>query len=400
MGFRFDLCKNGREGGNVLKRKLIALSTIILVLSLPTIAQADLQQNLSNYQHQYKDLENQQNAQKQKENELVGQVAGLNQSTQTLKANIALQERSIKDNQAEIKKLNDQQKQLADQKEKNLQELRFILRMNYMGSPLNYLESLFESKSLIDMLEKVEQINYIVKGFDKSQKQIVQLNQEISEKKSLSEQKNSELQAALESLKTSKASTEQAAQKQKVLLSQLNAEQRATLNSKNQTQANIDYIQQLIIQEQIDAENAKKNPVVSDNGGGSISQPVKLTGTVGDLIAYAERFIGVRYLWGGTTPSGFDCSGYTQYVFRNFGINLPRVSQDQFNVGTAVSKGDLKPGDLVFFSTYGPGATHVGIFIGGDTMIDSESRGVTVTSLFSNNYWSPRYIGARRVIQN
>lgn len=383
-----------------MKRKLIALSTIILVLSLPTIAQADLQQNLSNYQHQYKDLENQQNAQKQKENELVGQVAGLNQSTQTLKANIALQERSIKDNQAEIKKLNDQQKQLADQKEKNLQELRFILRMNYMGSPLNYLESLFESKSLIDMLEKVEQINYIVKGFDKSQKQIVQLNQEISEKKSLSEQKNSELQAALESLKTSKASTEQAAQKQKVLLSQLNAEQRATLNSKNQTQANIDYIQQLIIQEQIDAENAKKNPVVSDNGGGSISQPVKLTGTVGDLIAYAERFIGVRYLWGGTTPSGFDCSGYTQYVFRNFGINLPRVSQDQFNVGTAVSKGDLKPGDLVFFSTYGPGATHVGIFIGGDTMIDSESRGVTVTSLFSNNYWSPRYIGARRVIQN
>jgi len=394
------LCKNGREGANVLKRKLIALSTIILVLSLPTIAQADLQQNLSNYQHQYKDLENQQNAQKQKENELVGQVAGLNQSTRTLNANIALQERSIKNNQAEIKKLKDQQKQLTDQKEKNLQELRFILRMNYMGSPLNYLEGLFESKSLIDMLDKVEQINYIVKGFDKSQKEIVQLNQEISEKKSLSEQKSSELQAALESLKTSKASTEQAAKKQKDLLSQLNAEQRATLNSKNQTQANIDYVQQLIIQEQIDAENAKKNPVVSDNGGGSISQPVKLTGTVGDLIAYAERFIGVRYLWGGTTPSGFDCSGYTQYVFRNFGINLPRVSQDQFNVGTAVSKGDLKPGDLVFFSTYGPGATHVGIFIGGDTMIDSESRGVTVTSLFSNNYWSPRYIGARRVIQN
>ncbi len=383
-----------------MKHKLIALSTIILILSLPTIALADLQQDLSNYQHQYKDLENQQNAQKQKENELVSQVAGLNQSTQTLNANIALQERSIKDNQSEIKKLKDQEKQLADQKEKNLQELRYILRMNYMGSPLNYLEGLFESKSLIDMLEKVEQINYIVKGFDKSQKQIVQLNEEISERKSLSEQKNSELQTALERLKTSKASAEQAAQKQKNLLSQLNTEQRATLNSKNQTQANIDYVQQLILQEQIDAENAKKNPVVSDNGGGSITQPVKLTGTVGDLIAFAERFIGVRYLWGGTTPSGFDCSGYTQYVFRQFGINLPRVSQDQFNVGTAVSKGDLQPGDLVFFSTYGPGATHVGIFIGGDAMIDSESRGVTVTSLFSNNYWSPRYIGARRVIQN
>ena len=84
VGFIFDLCKNGQEGGNVLKRKLIALSTIILVLSLPTIAQADLQQDLSNYQHRYKDLENRQNAQKQKENELVGQVAGLNQSTRTV----------------------------------------------------------------------------------------------------------------------------------------------------------------------------------------------------------------------------------------------------------------------------------------------------------------------------
>lgn len=380
--------------------KLIALSTILLVLSIPTVAQANLQQDLSNYQQHYKDLENQQNAQKQKENVLVGQVAGLNQSTQTLNANIALQERSIKDNQEEIKKLKDQEKQLSDQKEKNLQEVRYILRMNYMGGPLNYLELLFEAKSLPDMLEKLDLIKYVVKGFDKNQKQIVQLNQEISEKKTLSEQRNGELQAALESLKISKASTLQVAQKQKDLLSQLNAEQRATLNSKNKTQSNIDYVQQLILQEQIDAENAKKNPIASDNGGGSITQPVKLTGTVGDLITYAEKFIGVRYLWGGTTPSGFDCSGYTQYVFRNSGINLPRVSQDQYKMGTSVAKGDLKPGDLVFFSTYGPGATHVGIFIGGDSMIDSESRGVTVTSLFSNNYWAPRYIGARRVIQN
>lgn len=383
-----------------MKRKLIALCSIVLVLTAPTIAQADLQQDLSNYQQQYKELENQQNAQKQKENVLVAQVAGLNQSIQTLNANIALQERSIKENQEEIEKLKDQQEELANQKEKNLQDLRFILRMNYINGPSNYLEYLFEAKSLSDMIYKLELINYLIKGFDKAQDQIIQLDQEISEKKSLSEQKNSELEAALESLKISKESTAQAAQKQKGLISQLNQEQRATLNAKNQTQANIDYVQQLILQEQIDAENAKKNPIASDNGGGSISQPAKLTGTVGELIAYAQRFIGVPYLWGGTTPSGFDCSGYTQYVYRHFGINLPRVSQDQFRVGTAVSRADLKPGDLVFFSTYGPGATHVGIYLGGDSMIDAESRGVTVTSLFSNSYWAPRYIGARRVIQN
>lgn len=122
------------------------------------------------------------------------------------------------------------------------------------------------------------------------------------------------------------------------------------------------------------------------------------TTTAQKIITTAKKYIGVPYKWGGTSPSGFDCSGFVQYVFKAHGITLPRTSQQQYKVGTAVSKANLKPGDLVFFNTSGSGVSHLGIYIGDNQFIHaSTSKGVTITSL-SNSYWSARYIGARRVL--
>ncbi len=117
------------------------------------------------------------------------------------------------------------------------------------------------------------------------------------------------------------------------------------------------------------------------------------------VIKTAKQYIGIPYLWGGTTPSGFDCSGFTWYVFHQCGITLNRNSAAQYQHGTYVSKNNLQPGDLVFFqNTYREGISHVGIYIGGGEFIHaSSSKGVTISSL-SNSYWSSHYYGARRVL--
>lgn len=123
------------------------------------------------------------------------------------------------------------------------------------------------------------------------------------------------------------------------------------------------------------------------------------SGATPDQIAeYALKFKGVPYKWGGTTPSGFDCSGYIRYVYGNFGIDLPRTSADQFGEGSAVSKSNLKKGDLVFFAnTYKPGISHTGIYIGNGNVISAESGGIEISNINTNPYWAPKYAGAKRL---
>ncbi|WP_425802120.1 C40 family peptidase [Desulfitobacterium sp. Sab5] len=114
------------------------------------------------------------------------------------------------------------------------------------------------------------------------------------------------------------------------------------------------------------------------------------------VIRNAMSLVGTPYSFGGTSRSGFDCSGYTQYVFKGSGISLPRTSYAQFGVGTAVTKSQLQPGDLVFFTTYSSGASHVGIYIGGGNFIHASNSGVRTTSL-GESYYASHFVGARRV---
>jgi cell wall-associated NlpC family hydrolase len=120
---------------------------------------------------------------------------------------------------------------------------------------------------------------------------------------------------------------------------------------------------------------------------------------VDSIISTAKQYLGVKYQWGGTTPqTGFDCSGYVYYVFAQNGISLPRVSRDQYTVGTKVAFEALQRGDLVFFSFEGNGiVSHVGIYLGDGQFINaSSSKGVTVYVI--GPYWKSVYVGARRVL--
>jgi cell wall-associated NlpC family hydrolase len=98
------------------------------------------------------------------------------------------------------------------------------------------------------------------------------------------------------------------------------------------------------------------------------------------LVGYAKKFLGVPYVWGGTSPNGFDCSGFVQYVYKHMGVNLPRLSADQARAGKRISFADLRPGDLVAIdnSSRNNGADHIGIYIGNGMVINAPRPGRSV----------------------
>ncbi len=116
------------------------------------------------------------------------------------------------------------------------------------------------------------------------------------------------------------------------------------------------------------------------------------------LLQTALTLIGSPYLNGGSTPAGFDCSGFTRWVFAQHGIDLPRESREQFGAGARIDADAVTAGDLVFFSTVARGASHVGIALDDDRFVHAPStRGVVRVERRSSVYWKKRYVGARRV---
>lgn len=116
------------------------------------------------------------------------------------------------------------------------------------------------------------------------------------------------------------------------------------------------------------------------------------------VVRAALELRGTPYRNGGSDPSGFDCSGFTQYVFNRAGTALPRETRDQFTIGADVAPGQQRPGDLIFFSTTAPGASHVGIALGGDAFVHApSSRGVVRVEYLTLPYWSRRLVGIRRI---
>ena len=145
--------------------------------------------------------------------------------------------------------------------------------------------------------------------------------------------------------------------------------------------------------------NDRAHPAPADESR-TAAAPMRAAPPAGAL-ALTETALALRgrpYRNGGTSPNGFDCSGFTQYVFGRHGLSLPREVRDQWSAGTAVEGSEIAPGDLLFFTTVERGASHVGISLGGDEFVHApSSTGVVRVERVSSSYWARRFVGARRI---
>ncbi|MED4227426.1 NlpC/P60 family protein [Neobacillus cucumis] len=265
---------------------------------------------------------------------------------------------------------------------------RFTAITSIMQSDTDLLNGLNEKEQALKSAKQKLENEY--NQLKKSQDQLA------SEQKQIQEDKNDiekELAAAKNTLQTQKTqlAAQQAEEARK--LAEQRAAQAAQQLAQQQAQQRAQQsqpktVQQVQPQPQTQAPAPVKSPAKTPVKSTQPVTPVAPvnSGSASAVIAYAKQFLGVPYVWGGTTPSGFDCSGFTSYVFRNAaGISLPRVSRDQQNVGTRISPSQVQPGDLIF---RGNPAYHVAIYIGGGQYIHAPHTGdVVKISSYNPSDW-------------
>ncbi|GCD12120.1 C40 family peptidase [Clostridium tagluense] len=248
------------------------------------------------------------------------------------------------------------------------------MRAMYMNGTSSYIDVILSSNGVEDLISRVEDLKTII-TFDQNVISDLETKKvAINLKKVELDTENTKLIALRVDNKKKLDTLTKQKSEQTVLVAQLNAQenqykaQLATDQAAEARQAN--EARQAAADKIANAALSAVNPApsVTPSRGGS-------TFSSNSLLAYASNFLGVNYVWGGTSPSGFDCSGFTQYVFAHFGVDIPRVSEDQQNVGTLISRDNLQPGDLVFFGTP---AHHVGIYVGNGDMINAPHSGAVI----------------------
>jgi peptidoglycan DL-endopeptidase CwlO len=304
------------------------------------------------------------------------------EKSQQLNEQIATLDGKIKESEIEIAKAKEA---LESHKEVYSERLKSI-QLKGNQSVVTYAELLLSSNSISDFFNRftaisqfIESDTELLNGLNEKE-QLLKVAEELLLNQ-ISQLKESEVELAAEQkqieenkiqIQKDLVAAQGILQSQQNQWNQQEAERVAQLAAA-QTQQAAGPVQQSALQagqqtQQQAAVNTPTAPVPA-------AVPVTNSATANSVIANAKQYLGVPYVWGGSTPSGFDCSGFVSYVYRSVGISLPRTSRDQQNVGTRISLSQVQPGDLVF---QGSPAYHVGIYIGGGQYIHAPQTGDVV----------------------
>ena len=397
------------SANGLINRRIFSSLLVLLIICLPIqpVHAATLSNNISALGNKSSSLQDQTNGQQQLESSAVSQAQSIQDSIDVLKSAIAQDNLVIEQHDTTIANLNLENQTLANQQKDNIETLGNYLVNQYTkgdNSYFAYVSWFVKSTSFDDLINRWSYVDSILSYYEDLRATVNADSEVIKAKQSMEKIETTKLTDEIHSKQQLINDLNVASAKQTGLVNSIPKEVLLTAQVLSRGQQNMSETQRLIAAEQVQAQLTSQSKyqalltsqLKSDNLQKNLSTPATLNGQVGQLLSFAATFLGVPYTWGGTYPQ-FDCSSFVQYVYGHFGVTLKRVTWDQFDEGQSVSRDGLQVGDLVFFSTYQAGPSHVGIYIGDGIMIDSSNCGVSFDSI-NSQYWSSRYYGARRVI--
>lgn len=393
-----------------LQRRAKAVLALVLVVSLTigssqvvyaTSAQnkkSEAEKNLNDVNKKIDNLEN-------KKEEIEGELDTKNEELVNLMVDVGILEKEIDQNEKQLKQVKKDLKTAQKNEKKQYQAMKKRIKFTYERGDSAVISSLLESKSMADMLNRVEYFNEVydydrnlLDNYEKTRKQVEDLKAQVEdEKKELEtakddlKQQQKQLETAMANLRSQQANADTQIANAKSLAS----EYQKTITEQNK----------IIQQQQAAAAASGRSSGGSSGGSGGTSKPnsnasvpggnlnpPKTTNVSGsDVVNYAMQFVGKPYVWGGKDPNtGADCSGFTSYVYAHFGISIPSFSGAQRSCGQEVSYANAQAGDLICY------AGHVAIYMGGGKIV--HAKGTAYGIVGNDNATYKTIITVRRLL--
>jgi peptidoglycan DL-endopeptidase CwlO len=369
------------------KKKILSVMLALgLVMNLSSTVLADpirdLERQREAQQRQLREDTNQLQAVENRLDELESHIQYLSFQIQTIREEIKANEEAIKKSMIDIKRaeaeVDKAQKDIEEQEELLAKRMRAI----YMSGSQGYLALILKSKGISDLVSRIESVNKIIQFDKKAVAELEERKLVLEEKKAELDKENEKLLAIKAKNNQKLAELDESRKKQLALRSELKKQEVLFASKVQERRAAI-----AAAEAEIKRLRDATPKYVPSRGAASATQQ--------NIVVYASNFLGTPYVWGGTTPNpGFDCSGFVQYVYRHFGINLTRTTFTQVNEGVFVPRDQLQLGDLVFFRKPGGSVHHVGIYVGNNCYIHAPQTGdvIRIQPLTRPDYYTARRI--------